>query len=89
LDDRGFVSIEAEASRVRTYQLGYVPGLLQTETYMREAFASAPDPPEDDHLENQVAVRLRRQRRIIEEPILALHAVADETARRRPACERQ
>jgi hypothetical protein len=26
LDDRGFVPVEAEASAIRTYQLGFVPG---------------------------------------------------------------
>lgn len=87
LDDRGFVSIEAEASAVREYEIGHVPGLLQTEGYMREAFASAREPLEGDHLENQVAVRLRRQRRLTEEPLLTLHGVVDETALRRPACD--
>lgn len=88
LDDRGFVSIEAEASGVREYEIGHVPGLLQTEAYMREAFVSAREPLEGEHLENQVAVRLRRQRRLTEEPLLHLHAVIDESALRTPACDR-
>lgn len=87
LDDRGFVSVEAEASMVRVYQLGYVPGLFQTEVYMRDAFTSARQPLEGRQLENEVAVRLRRQRRLTEEPLLTLHAVVAETALRRPACD--
>jgi len=87
LDDRGFVSIEAEASSVREYEIGHVPGLLQTEAYMREAFGSAREPLEGEQLESQVAVRLRRQRRLTEEPLLHLHAVIDESALHRPACD--
>ncbi|GAB3505645.1 DUF5753 domain-containing protein [Amycolatopsis cihanbeyliensis] len=88
-DDRGFVSIEAEASVVRTYQLGFVPGILQTETYMRNTFASAKKPLKGEKLENEVAVRLRRQRRLTEDPVLTVHAVIDETALHRPICDRE
>ncbi|MFD9888609.1 helix-turn-helix domain-containing protein [Amycolatopsis sp. NPDC059027] len=88
LDDRGFVSVEAEASWIRTYQLGFVPGLLQSETYMRTTFSSARDPFKGERLEREVAVRLRRQRRLVEEPVLTLHAIIDEAALRRDACDR-
>ena len=87
MDDRGFVSIEAEASVVRTYQLGYVPGLLQTEEYMRAIFAATRTPLQGKALENEVAVRLRRQRRLVENPTLSLHAVVDESVLRRPMCD--
>jgi len=33
LDDRGYVPLEAEATLVRDYTLGYVPGLPQTKDY--------------------------------------------------------
>lgn len=89
LDDRGFVSIEAEASAVREYEVGHVPGLLQTEAYMREAFASAREPLEGDRLENEVAVRLRRQRRLTEEPLLRLHAVINESVLHTTACDKE
>lgn len=88
LDDRGFVSVEAEASEIRTYQLGFVPGLLQTEAYIRDTFAAARVPFEGRQLENEVAVRLRRQRRLVEDPLLTLHAVVDETTLHRQACDR-
>ncbi|WP_020668983.1 helix-turn-helix domain-containing protein [Amycolatopsis nigrescens] len=86
LDDRGFVSIEAEASVVRSYQLGHVPGLLQTEEYMREAFAGARAPLVGGRLESEVAVRLRRQNRLANEPPLRLHSIMDEAVLRRPMC---
>ena len=44
LDDRGYIPLEADADEVRTYQLGLVPGLPQTEAWMRAAFSGARDP---------------------------------------------
>jgi transcriptional regulator with XRE-family HTH domain len=84
LDDKGFVSLEAEASEVRNYQFGYIPGLLQTEAYMRGSYAGARVPLPPDKLENEVAVRLRRQHRLVEEPLLSLHAIVDESVLWRP-----
>ncbi|MGW3960321.1 helix-turn-helix domain-containing protein [Amycolatopsis sp. NPDC005003] len=87
LSDRGFVSVEAEASHIRNYQLGFVPGLLQTEPYMRATFAGARDPFEGSKLEAEIQVRLRRQRRLIDPPQLKLHAVIDESVIRRDPCD--
>lgn len=89
LSDRGFVSVEAEASAILTYELGLVPGLLQAESYMRATFAGTRDPLDEIRLENQIKVRLQRQRRLREEPPLRLHAIVDETALRRQTCDRQ
>ncbi|RSM38716.1 XRE family transcriptional regulator [Amycolatopsis balhimycina DSM 5908] len=87
LSDRGFVSVEAEASWIKTYELGFIPGLLQTEAYMRETFAGARDPLDGPRLENRVQVRLRRQHRLTEERPLELHAIVDETALLRNPCD--
>ncbi|MFB9690349.1 helix-turn-helix domain-containing protein [Amycolatopsis plumensis] len=87
LSDRGFVSVEAEAAWIRNYQLGFIPGLLQTEGYMRATFAGARDSFEGANLENQIKVRLRRQRRLVDAPLLKLHAVVDESVIRRDPCE--
>jgi hypothetical protein len=35
LEDQGFIRLENDACTVREFQLGYVPGLLQTEGYIR------------------------------------------------------
>ncbi|SEF29482.1 Helix-turn-helix domain-containing protein [Amycolatopsis pretoriensis] len=82
--NRGFLPIEAEASKVQEFQFGYIPGLLQTEAYMREVFVAARVPMKPKVLENQVAVRLRRQLRLTEEPLLTYHAIIDESTLRRP-----
>jgi transcriptional regulator with XRE-family HTH domain len=89
LDDRGFVPVEAEASAVRTYQLGFVPGLLQTEAYLRGTFDAARQSYEGERLENEVAIRLRRKDRLFEESPLSVSAIIDETVLRRESCDRE
>jgi hypothetical protein len=79
--------VEAEASRIRNYQLGFIPGLLQTEPYMRATFAGARDPFEGSKLEVEVQVRLRRQLRLVDAPRLDLCAVIDESVIRREPCD--
>jgi transcriptional regulator with XRE-family HTH domain len=84
INDRGYIGLEADAEVLRTYQLGYIPGLFQTEAGIRAAFTGARDPLNGDKLENQVTVRLRRQQRLTEEPVLEIHAIVDETVLHRP-----
>ena len=57
-----FVGLEAEAATLRSYQALLVPGLLQTEDYMRSVFrAGRPDAP-DAEIERRSAARLERQK---------------------------
>lgn len=84
LDDRGFVSIEADACRIRDYSFGLIPGLLQSEAYMRALFASSPRLT-DAEAGNGVTVRQIRQRRLTEDPAFGLYAIFDEAALHRPA----
>lgn len=86
--DRGFVPVEAEASAVRTYELGYIPGILQEESYIRATYAATRLPARGERFENLVNVRLRRKLRLLEEPPLVLHAIVDESALRRSPCDR-
>jgi transcriptional regulator with XRE-family HTH domain len=86
LDNQGYVSMEADAVRVREFQLGYVPGLLQTEAYARAAITASPVRRSRKWIEDQIAVRLRRQERLAaEDEALEFHAIIDETALREPA----
>jgi transcriptional regulator with XRE-family HTH domain len=79
LDDQGYVSMEDEASLVREYQLGFIPGLLQTEAYARGLFSASGTPRSRRWIDKQVAVRMRRQDRLLSEPPLELHAIIDES----------
>ncbi|GDY28613.1 transcriptional regulator [Gandjariella thermophila] len=85
LNDKGYVSMEAEASAVYEYQLGYVPGLLQTEEYARAVIASYRlQRRSRQDVDNQIAVRMRRQARLRDNPPLELQALIDESVLHRP-----
>jgi transcriptional regulator with XRE-family HTH domain len=74
-----YIGHETEASQIRTFQSMYVPGLLQTEGYMR---ASADDP---QLLEESIERRLARRDVLTRDDAPpAFFAVLDEAVIRRP-----
>lgn len=75
-----FVGLEWGASAIRNFELGVIPGLLQTSDYMRVLFEKEGN-TKPDHL---IAQRQRRQGALerAESP-LTMHAVIDEGAIRR------
>lgn len=85
INDRGYIGMETDAGVADDFALVYVPGLLQTEDYMRAVFNSARVKPTRKELENQVAARLYRQRRLTDDEFpLRLYAILDETVLRKP-----
>lgn len=56
-----YVGLETESSVLRTYQAEYVPGLLQTEEYMRALRGSDIKPWSEEELDQLVALRKGRQ----------------------------
>jgi transcriptional regulator with XRE-family HTH domain len=82
--DRGYVGLENEANEVREFQLGFVPGLLQTEAYTRAACAESSH-LSDQAVERVVAGRLRRQQRLIDDNPLFVHVVIDQAVLRNAA----
>jgi transcriptional regulator with XRE-family HTH domain len=83
MDDTGFVSVEHDAQVIRSFEAQFIPGLLQTEPYMRAVFGMSRVRRAKRWIDNEVAVRLRRQRRLVGEPPLELRVVIDEFALRR------
>lgn len=84
LQNTGYIDVETEASHVREFCLTYVPGLLQTEPYMRALFEANHLQRSDREFENQVTVRLIRQLRLTDsEDPLELVALIDEGVLRR------
>ena len=81
---QGYLRLEMDAAVVHNYQLAHVPGLLQTEDYMRALFRNSRRRPTDAEIDRDVQARLFRQRRLTEEPALELVAIVDESALRRP-----
>jgi transcriptional regulator with XRE-family HTH domain len=80
LDDHGYISLEHDAIRVSAFSLGYIPGLLQTESYIRAAFAGAQLQRSRKWIDNQVAVRMRRRQRLVGDDPLEYHAIIAEAA---------
>ncbi|HKR52519.1 MAG TPA: helix-turn-helix transcriptional regulator [Pseudonocardiaceae bacterium] len=84
ISDHGYLRLEIDAAVVHEYQLAYVPGLLQTEDYMRTLFRNSRRRLTDAEIDQDVQARLFRQRRLTEEPALELVTIVDESALRRP-----
>ncbi|MGW8376269.1 helix-turn-helix transcriptional regulator [Streptomyces sp. ODS28] len=81
-DMQEYVALENAATKIRAWQICYIPGLLQVPDYMR---ALARDGSPNEHAdggERLVAKRSARQRRLIEAPALHFHAVIHESALR-------
>ncbi|HEX5401206.1 MAG TPA: Scr1 family TA system antitoxin-like transcriptional regulator [Pseudonocardiaceae bacterium] len=69
--------METDASAVDEVSLMYVPGLLQTEDHMRALFTQTRRQLTRKELENAVAARQYRQRRLIDpDSPLHLHSPA-------------
>ncbi|MET9857771.1 helix-turn-helix transcriptional regulator [Streptomyces smyrnaeus] len=77
---RPFVELEKEAKEVWSFQNQVVPGLLQTEEYVRAVFEGARLPNAQD----LIAARLTRQQVLEQESPPEIWAVLDEGILRRP-----
>ncbi|WP_324290535.1 helix-turn-helix transcriptional regulator [Streptomyces sp. H27-H5] len=77
------ISLEAEAESVSSWQLGVIPGLLQTGEYAREIIrATAMSEAVEARVDALVEVRLARQAVLTREDPLALWAIVAEQALR-------
>jgi transcriptional regulator with XRE-family HTH domain len=81
--DRGFLGLETDADEEWDFSLSYVPGLLQTEAYMRAVFNNGRLKWTKKQFDNQVAARLVRQQRLTNDRPIQLSAIIDESALRR------
>ncbi|MER7192116.1 helix-turn-helix domain-containing protein [Streptomyces flaveolus] len=80
---RDFISLESQASAMRTLETTVVPGLLQTPEYARAVTRAAVDGLPEERLDTLVEVRLARQDVLRTDPPLELNAVLDEAVLRR------
>jgi transcriptional regulator with XRE-family HTH domain len=80
-----YLGLEAAAELIRTYEIQFVPGLLQTADYARAVARLTPgNARADDEVERIVALRTRRQHVLDREPALKLWAVIEESVLHRP-----
>ncbi|WP_184727809.1 helix-turn-helix domain-containing protein [Saccharopolyspora phatthalungensis] len=75
-----FIGFETDASEVFHFELGIVPGLLQTESYARAVHEAGRLVLTDAELQEWVDARLKRQERLEKGGGLTLHAVVAEEA---------
>ncbi|GGZ86914.1 helix-turn-helix domain-containing protein [Streptomyces echinoruber] len=80
---RDFISLESQASAMRTLETTVVPGLLQTPEYARAVTRAAVEGATEERLDALVRVRLARQDVLRADPPLRLSAVLDEAVLRR------
>lgn len=79
-----FVGLEEAASRIQTYELQFVPGLMQTEDYARAVACHGRPETANDDVERRVALRMRRQKMLAGPQSPRLWAVVDESVLHRP-----
>jgi transcriptional regulator with XRE-family HTH domain len=83
-----YVGLEESASLIQTYELQFVPGLLQTEDYARAVASHGQPDSHSDEVERRVALRMRRQSVLVRPHPLRLWAVIDESVLHRPIAGR-
>jgi len=71
---------EADASTIWTYEPECVPGLLQTDEYMRAVMAAARPGADPESLSDSIAFRRRRQERLTSDKPPQLMAVINQAA---------
>ncbi|SDK43304.1 helix-turn-helix domain-containing protein [Streptomyces indicus] len=83
-----YVGLEGAASLIRAYEVQFVHGLLQTEAYAHAVVTRNADKISHAEVERRVALRLERQKLLVDERGPQLHFVLDEAALRRPYGDR-
>ncbi|MFA1554306.1 helix-turn-helix domain-containing protein [Actinomadura chokoriensis] len=80
-----YLGLEQSATTIRSYEVQYVPGLLQTRDYARAVIGLEHHDAAHEGLERRLTVRMTRQQ-ILHRPVGAatLWTVIDEAALRRP-----
>jgi transcriptional regulator with XRE-family HTH domain len=79
-----YVGLEEAAALIRTYELQFVPGLLQTEDYARAVISLGNSSAPAEEIEQRVSLRITRQKLLARGDAPRLWAVVDEAALRRP-----
>jgi transcriptional regulator with XRE-family HTH domain len=81
---RTYVDLESAAALIRTYEGQFIPGLLQTDDYMRAVIGGAQLEESSEEMGRRVRLRMARQTLLTREHPPRLWAVVDEAALRRP-----
>jgi hypothetical protein len=81
---QSYLGLEASAALIRTYEVQFVPGLVQTEGYARAVVKLGHGGAAPEEIDRRVALRMQRQAILDRVQPVQLWAVVDEAALRRP-----
>jgi transcriptional regulator with XRE-family HTH domain len=79
-----YLGLEHSSSVIRTYQVQFVPGLLQTEDYARNVILVGHQAESAHEIDRRVQLRMTRQKMLTEPGAPQFWAVIDEAALSRP-----
>jgi hypothetical protein len=79
-----YLGLETAAALIRTYEVQFVPGLLQTKEYARAVVTLGHGRASAEEIERRVSLRMARQQLLTRPDPPQLWAVVDEAALRRP-----
>ncbi|MEW2546685.1 helix-turn-helix transcriptional regulator [Streptomyces sp. NPDC047002] len=77
-----YVGLETAAARITAFEVQFVHGLLQTEAYAQAVITRGVRGPNvtRETIDDKVALRLERQKKLVAENPLKLHAILDQGA---------
>jgi len=81
---QSYLDFEEAAELIRTYEVQFVPGLLQTEAYARAVISLGYDPSAAEEIERRARLRMERKQLLLRPDAPKLWAVLDEAVLRRP-----
>lgn len=84
-----YVGLEAAAHLIRSYEVQFVHGLLQTEAYAHAVVSRGMKGASEAEIDKRVALRMERQKYLVAESAPEFHCVLDEAALRRPYGDRE
>jgi hypothetical protein len=79
-----YLDLEAAATLIRTYEVQFVPGLLQTDAYARAVIRLGYGDADDHEMARRVGLRMTRKQLLSRPDPPQLWAVLDEAVLRRP-----
>jgi transcriptional regulator with XRE-family HTH domain len=79
-----YLDLEQAAELIRTYEIQFVPGLLQTEAYARAVIRLGHDAAGSDEIDRRARLRMTRKEMLLRPDGPRLWAVLDEAVLRRP-----
>ncbi|MEV4624706.1 helix-turn-helix transcriptional regulator [Micromonospora sp. NPDC049523] len=81
---QSYLGLEAASSLIRTYEVQFIPGLLQSRDYARAVVLLGHRAASREEVERRVNLRMARQQLLTRPDAPQLWAVVDEAALRRP-----